>query len=93
MKRVARVMIENLVKFFERAAHQRLARNLLTLTDKQLEDIGFSRQELQKGADGYPWREENSSMTEKGRIASNRVESTKAAQAATITSDNIVKVA
>ena len=56
MKQVAKAVAEKLIQFFEQAAHQRVARELLKLTDKQLEDIGFSRQKLQQGAAAYPWR-------------------------------------
>ena len=79
MKQAARVIFEIVVKFFERSAHQRVARELLTLTDKQLDDIGFSRQKLYKGAAGYPWRLDT--ITE-GAAATDIVATTEVTEAA-----------
>ena len=109
MKQAARVIFEIVVKFFERSAHQRVARELLTLTDKQLDDIGFSRQKLYKGAAGYPWRLDTATEASAAEIvataaatetaevveteATPPVMSAKADRTAPVVADDIAKVA
>jgi len=39
-----------------RSAQARLAQQLLGLSDRQLEDYGFSRELLMEGASAWPWR-------------------------------------
>ncbi|ODS23307.1 hypothetical protein AB835_09495 [Candidatus Endobugula sertula] len=39
-----------------RASKKRVAKKLLHLSDRQLDDIGISRTELRKGVSAYPWR-------------------------------------
>ena len=56
MKQVAKAIAEKLISFFEKSSNQRVARELLKMTDAQLEDMGFSRNKLLKGAAGYPWK-------------------------------------
>ncbi len=56
MKQVAKAIADTFIKFFEQSAYERVSRELLQLTDHQLEDIGFSRVKLQQGASAYPWR-------------------------------------
>ena len=40
------------------AGYSRTAKELLKLSDRQLEDIGFSRALLMRGVSAYPWREQ-----------------------------------
>ena len=40
------------------AGYARTAKELLKLSDRQLEDIGFSRDLLKRGVSAYPWREQ-----------------------------------
>ena len=40
------------------SGYSRTAKELLKLSDRQLDDIGFSRALLKQGVSAYPWREE-----------------------------------
>lgn len=40
------------------AGYSRARKELLKLSDKQLDDLGFSRGLLMRGVSAYPWREE-----------------------------------
>ncbi len=40
----------------ERSAYQRTRRHLLRLNDRILEDMGFSRELLERGQKAWPWR-------------------------------------
>ena len=52
--------IKNRIKeAFIISGYSRTAKELLELSDRQLEDIGFSRALLKRGVSAYPWREES----------------------------------
>lgn len=51
-----------IVGVFEQSAKNRTAKELLSLSDKQLKDIGVCRIKLYKGASAYPWRIEETSV-------------------------------
>ncbi|MGH1540570.1 MAG: hypothetical protein ACRBHB_09120 [Arenicella sp.] len=53
MKNTIKSTIVNLI---ERSEHNRLAKRMLLLSDRQLQDIGLSRIKLESGAKAYPWR-------------------------------------
>ncbi len=40
------------------AGYSRARKQLLELSDRQLDDLGFSRDLLMRGISAYPWREE-----------------------------------
>lgn len=40
------------------AGYSRARKQLLELSDRQLDDLGFSRALLKRGVSAYPWREE-----------------------------------
>lgn len=48
--------IEKIATFYNRVAQNRTAKELLTMTDSRLTDIGLSRYKLEQGAAGYPWK-------------------------------------
>jgi hypothetical protein len=51
--------IKNRIKeAFIISGYSRTAKELLKLSDRQLDDIGFSRVLLKQGYSAYPWREE-----------------------------------
>ncbi|MDO6460036.1 DUF1127 domain-containing protein [Granulosicoccaceae sp. 1_MG-2023] len=47
-----------LTAVFETVGRERARRELLNLSDRYLEDLGFSRALLQEGAEAWPWRTE-----------------------------------
>ena len=42
----------------KKAGYSRARKELLKLSDRQLDDLGFSRGLLMQGVSAYPWREE-----------------------------------
>lgn len=63
-------LLKNTVKsinyIFERAGLNRAARQLELLSDKQLEDMGVSRELLQFGAEAYPWKAQANNIVQVG---------------------------
>jgi len=45
------------IKAQKKAGYSRAAKQLLKLSDRQLEDFGFSRSLLKQGYKAYPWKE------------------------------------
>ena len=45
------------------SGYSKTAKELLKLSERQLNDIGVSRELLLKGAKAYPWREEKASLS------------------------------
>ena len=50
-------MFKGFTNFLHRNALQRTRLQLLSFSDRQLEDMGISRHLLTKGVDEWPWRE------------------------------------
>lgn len=42
----------------KKAGYSSARKQLLKLSDRQLDDLGFSRELLMRGVSAYPWREE-----------------------------------
>lgn len=55
MKNVIKNTVVNLIERIELNA---MSKELLLLSDRQLDDIGLSRARLEKGAKAYPWKVE-----------------------------------
>jgi uncharacterized protein YjiS (DUF1127 family) len=47
---------QRITQFSERVAHERTRRYLVGLDDRNLEDMGFSRELLEQGPKAWPWR-------------------------------------
>ncbi len=47
---------ETIVELLSNSSKNRAAKELLMLSDKQLQDIGLSRAKLLEGASAYPWK-------------------------------------
>lgn len=67
----------NILETFEVMGYTRTARELLNLSNAQLEDLGLSRALLEKGYSAYPWRE-----SETGQAIPNNVTKLNPAQVA-----------
>ncbi|RVU85478.1 DUF1127 domain-containing protein [Leucothrix sargassi] len=48
---------------FELSGHSKVLAHLNTLSDTQLEDLGFSRQLMSQGVAAYPWKENGVSVS------------------------------
>jgi len=63
-------LLKNSVKhftgIFEHASLNRAAKQLELLSDKQLEDIGVSRELLKLGAEAYPWKVQADNIVQVG---------------------------
>ncbi|GAA0417222.1 hypothetical protein GCM10009133_27140 [Cocleimonas flava] len=51
-------VLKNINEAFLLSGYARTAQELSLLSDRQLADLGVSRELLKLGASGYPWREE-----------------------------------
>ncbi len=51
-------IMKRIKEAFMVSGYSRTAKILLTLSERQLADIGVSRELLLKGVEAYPWREE-----------------------------------
>ena len=51
-------MFNTISKYLEQHALRRTREVLLSMSDRQLEDVGFSRDLLSRGVSYWPWREE-----------------------------------
>ena len=49
---------QRIKRAIEIAGRHRVRNQLLAMSDRSLEDIGFSRALLEKGVDAWPWRVE-----------------------------------
>lgn len=48
-------LFEKIIAVFEKTARERVAKELLVLSDGQLTELGYSRGKLQQGAKAWPW--------------------------------------
>jgi len=51
-----KTFFQRIMEFSERVAHERTRRYLVSLDDRTLADMGFSRELLEQGAQAWPWR-------------------------------------
>lgn len=62
-------IMQVLSRGFERAAQMRTRRYLIGLSDRSLEDMGFSRDPLAQGANAWPWHLRDASHGKFGSTA------------------------
>jgi len=60
-------------ELFENAGLNRAARQLELMSDKQLQDIGVSREQLKYGAAAYPWKAQTSNVVQVGNFNKSNV--------------------
>jgi len=56
MSNIFKSLKEAFVAAATKSSHSRIRHQLLSMSDRQLEDYGFSRELLLKGIDTWPWR-------------------------------------
>jgi uncharacterized protein YjiS (DUF1127 family) len=55
-------IVKKLSSLVNYVVQSRTAKELLSMTDSRLTDIGLSRFKLEQGAAGYPWKLENNAV-------------------------------
>ncbi len=55
MKQLVNAAVNKLTNLYQAAVNRKLPKELLALSDRQLEDIGLCRHKLLQGTAGYPW--------------------------------------
>lgn len=60
----------------ERYGQHRVRNELLAMSDRQLTDIGYSRDLLRKGVDFWPWRLEQTTIQSEAHAYTANVETT-----------------
>lgn len=61
---------------FEKYGQQRVRNELLAMSDRQLTDLGYSRELLRQGVDYWPWRLEKAVVHSQARKFTTTVAST-----------------
>lgn len=70
------VLMKKFAIGFEKYGQHRVRNELLAMSDRQLTDIGYSRELLRQGVDYWPWRLEKTIVHSEARKITTKIDST-----------------